>query len=532
MHFIKRTLPAAAVIAGLSLTPVETAQADSGDFIAGIAAGVVGAAIIGSSKKKKRGKKRYYKKKYSNPSVRGDANIQRALNAFGFDAGTPDGLFGKRTRAAISRYQLRRGDEASGYLTATQRAELLQAYARLGAANSGTVFAPVQPAPGTADPDNPFGSNGTTVATSPTTPTANTAVGSNASMAAFLSTLGSTTGTTTVAYSSEKAEPGAQAPAEASDQPLVVQLCDHPSVAQVAEVELRGGAENATNVFAQSFCTARSYALAGSAQLVGQSASFDPVGARSGCASYAQQQEPTLTPLYAQPAATVATDLASRMVIGTPEQTAQIADNFAVCLGLAQADGDMEQALSYATLLVGVGQGAYGELIAEHMALGLGIPQNTERAADWLTWTAAALDDGADPLIDVDDYDHGPLLMALAESAPSLRQDAVAYLEAVNKPAAAAATIGGIAFPNILDSSAAKKEEERKAKSAAMAPILGYDLQTVYGADAGTLLSTCKAGEAGQREIGTRTCAALAWAMQDFDFAEALDASHSRVAAD
>lgn len=520
-HFTKTPL-ALAIAAGLVLSPAEPVRADSGDFIAGIAAGVIGAAIVGSSKKKRRSTRKTYRKRYSNPAVRGDANVQRALNAFGFEAGTPDGLFGKRTRSAIKRYQAKRGDESSGYLTKTQKAELLAAYARLGASNSGDVF----------------GNGSTTTTTSPTTGGGTVAaVGSGASMASFLATLGTDPVVTNAALMTENQDTTTptQQP-DAPEIPLVVQLCDHPTVAQLAEVDARGGAENATNVFAQSFCTARSYTLAKSAKLVDASGSFDPVAARAGCTGYADQQAATLAEMLTRPAETVAKELNARMVTGTPEQTAAARDNFAVCLGLMQADGDMERALTYATLMVGVGEGAHGELIAEHFALGLGTPQDTARATDWLNYTVSALDAGSALLVDVKDYDHVPLLLALADSAPTLTQDAAGYMAAVTTPSATTTTtattgLGGMAFPSILDSSAAKKEEERKTRAAEMGGAVGPHIQLIYGMDAPSALATCKGGEAGQKEIGLRTCAALAWALQDFDFAEAMDATLSKVSA-
>ncbi|MEM6617689.1 MAG: peptidoglycan-binding domain-containing protein [Pseudomonadota bacterium] len=519
---LRKSLPTLAVVTGLLFTPAERVHADSGDFIAGIAAGVIGAAIVGNAKKKRK----TYRKTYRNPAVRGDANIQRALNAFGFDAGRPDGLFGKRTRAAIRRYQGRRGDEVSGYLTATQRAELLQAYARLGATNSGDVFGTGngggQPAPG--------GVGGTTVA----------AVGTGASMAGFLATLGSNPTTTpaptapvTATAFNSTSEAASQQPAPAPDTPLVARLCDHPAVAQSSEIGARNGAESATNVFAQSFCTARSYALAASADLVGQSPTFDPVTAREGCAAYADQQAATMQQLMALPAAAAAADLSARMNTGSPEQTAAIRNNFSVCLGLAQADGDMERALTYATLMVGLGEGAYGELVAEQHGLGLGTAQNPEAAVDWLNYTVGALDGDAPALVDVADYDHGPLLLALAETAPGLTQDAAGYLSAIDQAPAPGAVggLGTMAFPNILDSGAAQKQKERDAKTAAMAPVLTAPWATIYGQEAATLLATCKGGETAQHEIGLRTCAALAWAMGDHDFAEAMDSTVTRAAA-
>lgn len=51
--------------------------------------------------------------------------LQEALNARGFNVGKPDGSFGDNTRRGIARYQSSRGQQASGFLTNEQIADLL-----------------------------------------------------------------------------------------------------------------------------------------------------------------------------------------------------------------------------------------------------------------------------------------------------------------------------------------------------------------------------------------------------------------------
>ena len=51
--------------------------------------------------------------------------IQSSLAAQGFDPGPADGLFGRRTRAAIGQWQAARGEEPTGYLTAEAARSLL-----------------------------------------------------------------------------------------------------------------------------------------------------------------------------------------------------------------------------------------------------------------------------------------------------------------------------------------------------------------------------------------------------------------------
>ena len=64
--------------------------------------------------------------------------IQLGLTVLGFDPGPADGLFGRRTREAIRRWQAARGDEVTGYLDAEAVRTLLaaaQAATRRGAAS-------------------------------------------------------------------------------------------------------------------------------------------------------------------------------------------------------------------------------------------------------------------------------------------------------------------------------------------------------------------------------------------------------------
>ena len=51
--------------------------------------------------------------------------IQSSLAAQGFDPGPADGVFGRRTRAAISQWQAARGEEPTGYLNAEAASSLL-----------------------------------------------------------------------------------------------------------------------------------------------------------------------------------------------------------------------------------------------------------------------------------------------------------------------------------------------------------------------------------------------------------------------
>ena len=89
-------------------------------------------------------------------------SIQQRLRNEGFDPGTPDGLFGPRTRAAIRGWQEARGDSPTGYLDAAQ-VELLRSAAAVSEVQSRLVAeadasiasAPTAPSASSARVDSP-----------------------------------------------------------------------------------------------------------------------------------------------------------------------------------------------------------------------------------------------------------------------------------------------------------------------------------------------------------------------------------------
>ena len=68
--------------------------------------------------------------------------VQRGLAALGFDPGPVDGLFGRKTRAAIWNWQEAKGLDTTGYLTTVEA----QALAALGAEASEKAKIEVEPA--------------------------------------------------------------------------------------------------------------------------------------------------------------------------------------------------------------------------------------------------------------------------------------------------------------------------------------------------------------------------------------------------
>jgi hypothetical protein len=120
----------------LATTPV-AAMADN--LGAAIAGAIIGGAIVHSQQPKKK----VYVKTYSNTAARTqNRETQTALNYFGFNAGTPDGVLGTRSRSAISPYQAFLGYPVTGQLSPYERNFLVSSYnrAQIGGPDVGKIM--------------------------------------------------------------------------------------------------------------------------------------------------------------------------------------------------------------------------------------------------------------------------------------------------------------------------------------------------------------------------------------------------------
>lgn len=112
-----------ALVASLLAGAPVSAMADN--FGAAIVGGIIGGALMNGAAKPKR----------SSPGVSSatrarNVETQRALNYFGFNAGTADGVLGSRSRSAIMQYQSYMSFPATGRLQPFERDHLVGAYNR------------------------------------------------------------------------------------------------------------------------------------------------------------------------------------------------------------------------------------------------------------------------------------------------------------------------------------------------------------------------------------------------------------------
>ena len=99
-----------------------TVAADGGDIAGGMIGGIIGGVIVNEATKKRTTKRVY---RAPSPVRAENRDIQTSLNYFGFPAGTPDGVLGRNSRAAISQFQVHMGYPPTGHLSLYEKDTLI-----------------------------------------------------------------------------------------------------------------------------------------------------------------------------------------------------------------------------------------------------------------------------------------------------------------------------------------------------------------------------------------------------------------------
>ncbi|WP_394196473.1 peptidoglycan-binding domain-containing protein [Litoreibacter albidus] len=407
MFFKNITMACAA--AALVSVPTTRASADSGDFAAGIVAGVVGSAIVRNAGKQKRvvRKKTYAKKKprASVPShVRQERrDIQTSLNYFGFPAGTPDGVLGRNSRNAISNYQAHMGYAATGQLTDYEKNFLLQSYHRAiagGAATSQQIA---------ASPTGPRGlltryrTEAAGVATA-----APQAPATTVALAPQPQVLGGTTTTTTTvtavagAGAATLGTPQTGSLPSFMGQTTEVSLASHCNQVSLL-TSTNGGFMTAetmvdTNLaLNEQFCLARTYAIAEGEQLASKIQGFTPAQIAQQCEGFGPALREHVAAMSLKPHTAVMQDV-SGFVLGTGMSPVQLAGTAKICLSVGYRTDNMDVAIGSALLLAVLGEQVYSELMGHHLAQGFGVSKRTDLALPWYDLGLKAIENGATPV--------------------------------------------------------------------------------------------------------------------------------------
>ena len=321
--------------------------------------------------------------------------VQMALNHFGYEVGTPDGVLGARSRAAISRFQGLLGYPQTGTLTPFERGVLVAAHRRaleaapetqrmaashplggrgvalmqrdvmagLPGAGFGAVAMPV-PAPGGAampsfgSPPQPAAPQGQAM------PSFGTPDQPAAPQGLAMPSFGLPGGALPPALPSEQCRRVAEDTARRGG------WIDLASMADPAEA------------LAEQFCLARDQVMAQGRDLAARVPGATPAQIAAQCDS--------LGPLMQAPVDSLA-DLDPDSVIGavaafvatTGMAPAQVSATARICLGAGYDSDKLPVVLASALLLTQQGEAAYGELIGHHLAQGSGIARSPARALPW-----------------------------------------------------------------------------------------------------------------------------------------------------
>ncbi|WP_157937716.1 peptidoglycan-binding domain-containing protein [Oceaniglobus roseus] len=395
-----KTLLTTTLAASLVAVPVSRVQADAGDFLGGLAVGVIGSAVARDIQRKNQAK-RYYrsspaKKVYRKPSIPSTAEgrqIQSSLNYFGFNAGTVDGQLGRRSREAVSAYQGYMGYPVTGELTSFEQNLLISSYNR---AQAGGYATQQQVA---ATPDGVRGllktyraeMAGGAPATVPQTtvvvaPAAPPAVA--APVAAAPSTLTTTTTTVTAlgATAAAAAPKGGLTNLFGGQNSARLSLASHCNTVSLL-TSTNGGFTTVSTmsdpnvVLNEQFCLARTYAIADGERLAqGLPATQEQIAEH--CAAYGEQMRPHVAALAVKSREEVVRDVSS-FVLGTGISTQDLAATAKVCLSNGYRIDDLDEALGSALILVSLGQAGYGELMGHHLSQGFGTAKRADLAAAW-----------------------------------------------------------------------------------------------------------------------------------------------------
>ncbi|ARC88619.1 peptidoglycan-binding domain-containing protein [Rhodovulum sp. MB263] len=306
----------------------------------------------------------------ADPAIRTD---QQALNYFGYEAGSADGIMGRRTRDAISRYQGYMGYPSTGQLDAYQRQTLVGAY-NWAQADGGAAY------PG---------------------------IYGEELLRAYASQMRGgnycrETGRCPVQSGNTGQSPVRSLPDLPQANASMANACTSSQMVTNANGPVLNPADitdpdRARQALDEQFCSASSYASSRSENLLSGSGTTDATLARN-CRWVVERMEDQIDRLDSQSAVELAgaADRRVREIGGDPRQ---ISDAATICLGYGYRTDDPKMALASALMLVGTGARPYAELVGHHLRSGFGTQRDPAQARGWYDIAFDALDRGAEPAV-------------------------------------------------------------------------------------------------------------------------------------
>lgn len=414
-------------------------------LIGGVVGGIIGGAIAGQAAKpaEPRTQERVIirERTVNRPSSsysyerEQNRNVQNALNYFGFDAGTPDGALGPRSRSAISQYQATLNFPVTGQLSEYERSFLLSSHARAqaNAVQSAQIAAQYGGQRGILVAYQQTQAAGAVMNTQPivvapqpqivvqqpqpATPQPQVVI-NNAPPAAAPQTQ----------------QAAAPAPAPAPEKPVAAKMpsfigggveasmasfCNKTSLVSntnggmLTVAAVSDPAVDPAVALGEQFCLARTYAIDEGERLTAQVQGVTLAQMQEQCAAFAPTMRDYVAGMVAKAPEDSTSDLQG-FVIASGMNPSQLSANAKICLSIGYRSDSADVALASSLVLVGLGEAAYGEMLGHHLAQGFGAPRRLDRAADWYDATVTALDAGAVRVVAPGVADRPALLRAAA----------------------------------------------------------------------------------------------------------------------
>jgi len=438
-----KAIATSALVASMSLAPVSPlvtpARADGKDVIAGlIVGGIIGAAINEGSKSKSKSKSKSTKAKAPSISAEekaANAEVQVALNYFGWNVGSADGVLGKKSRAAITEYQAFLGYPATGELTGDQRLILVTAHTRAMAGGSviqeivsGSVYgvrgvllaqrdemnAPTGTIVANGAVAEPAPMPGTVAAKAeaalpsllPPTPTVTEPAGAIVATPAPAPAPAPVTVAEPAPLPAPVLAPVAEPVAVAVAEPAAPALPSFmdPSGAKGAlsaecnatmlKVSTKGGYDTAATMqdanaaLTEQLCLTRAAAVTTGQSLSSKVAGFTPTEIAAQCDGFGPVMKDHVAALSMKPVDEVLAGVEA-FILQSGMSPAQLSGTAKVCLGVGYETDKLDVAVGSALLLTAMGEKGYAELLGHHLSQGFGA---TERPDLALGWYEVALD--------------------------------------------------------------------------------------------------------------------------------------------
>ena len=378
-----RYLTIALLTAALATVQTGRATAGSGDFAAGVLTGVVGTVIVNQANKNKPPKRTVVVNRGVYNATRAEnRETQVALNYFGFPAGTPDGVLGRKYRAAASGFQAHMGFPVTGGLTKFERDVLVGAYHRGQAGGSDVLQI---------------------VATSPD--------GSRGLLKAQRDML---TGTASTTLASTTTEPTTDD--DGGALPLFNVPATGPSLAShCAGYGLTGGyvdvSAGADAVLNEQLCLTRADAIRSGEALTATLAGVSQAQIDEQCGLFGGALTSHVAGLAINSRADVLAGLNSFIADGGQDPV-QLTSSARICMSSGYRTDNLNTALGSAMLLVALGQAPYGELVGHHLSQGFGTTTRVDLAVEWYQAALDALAAGAEPVFAPDQFDRPSVVQA------------------------------------------------------------------------------------------------------------------------